>query len=275
MYFMGIRKKIFLGFVVIGLILFTSGMISLFQLIQIEQIVAGMNTNNIRCIEASGKISEAAKQQTWKILDVIHTNSQGEEARIILNDALYTRRLDSVLQNIVTQKERDMYEALYAKYQLFMHQTILLDSLFMSDEAKDRNEILIRRSQWFNTLYRPVYESFVQSAHNLEILNQNTVLSNSAELKSNFYRMIIPLIVAVAVGLFLIILFNYFINFYFISPILKIIKGIEEYSVNRQPYNVKIDTRDEINDLNREIKSLISHTKQKESAGVFNFNKKN
>jgi methyl-accepting chemotaxis protein len=85
--------------------------------------------------------------------------------------------------------------------------------------------------------------------------------------------MIIPLIVAIVVGLFLIILFNYFINFYFINPVLKIIKGIKEYSTNKQPYNVKIDTRDEINDLNKEIKSLISNTKQKESTGVFNFNK--
>jgi methyl-accepting chemotaxis protein len=270
---MGIRKKIFLGFVVIGLILFTSGMISLFQLIQMEQTVADMNANNIRCIEASGKISDEAKQQTWKILDIMHEDLQGDEARILFNDTLYMGRLDYILQNITTQKERVMFDSLYAKYQLFKHQTISLDSLFLSDSAKERNEILIRRSQWFNTLYRPVYESFAKATHNLEILIQNTVLSNSSELKSNFYRMVIPLIVAVAVGLFLIILFNYFINFYFIGPVLKIIKGIKEYSVNRQPYNVKIDTRDEINDLNREIKSLISHTKQKESAGVFNFNK--
>jgi methyl-accepting chemotaxis protein len=179
---MGIRKKIFLGFVVIGLILFVSGMISLFQLIQIEQTVTTIN--NIHNIEMSEKIFD--------------------EAKIILNDSLC------------------------AAYQL-------LDSLFVS----------------YN----------------------NTVLDNTAELKANFYRMVIPLTVAIVVGLFLIILFNYFINFYFINPVLKIIKGIKEYSINKQPYNVKVSTRDEINDLNREIKSLISNTKQKESAGVFNFNK--
>lgn len=225
-----------------------------------------MNANNIRSIEASGKIFDEAKNQTWKILDVMHDDSRGEDARIILNEALYTKHLDFISHNITMPEEKNMFDTLCAKYQLFRRQTILIDSLFLSGSAKERNE-------WFNTLYRPVYESFTKAANNLEILNQNTIANNSAELKSNFYRMIIPLIVAVVVGLFLIILFNYFINIYFINPILKIIKGLKEYSVNKQSYNVKIDTRDEINDLNREIKSLISHTKQKESAGVFNFNK--
>jgi methyl-accepting chemotaxis protein len=263
---MGIRKKIFLGFVVIGLILFTSGMISLFQLIRIEQVVADMNMDNIRSIEASGQIIDEARKQTWKILDIMHNDSRGDDARIILNDTLYESRLDFIRQNITMSEEKNVFEILCAEYQLFKHHTALLDSLFMSSETKERNE-------WFNTMYRPVYELFTKATHNLEILNQNTVSNNSSELKSNFYRMVIPLIVAVAVGLLLIMLFNYFINFYFINPVLKIIKGIEEYSVNRRPYTVKIDTRDEINDLNREIKSLISNTKQKESAGVFNFNK--
>jgi hypothetical protein len=263
---MGVRKKIFLGFIVIGLILFTSGMISLFQLIRIEQTVTNINANNIRSIEASEQIFNEAKRQTWKILDIMHDNSQGENARIILNDTLYTRCLDFILQNITMPEEKNMFDTLCAKYQLFKRSTFLLDSLFMAYNTEERNER-------FNTLYRPSYESFSDAANNLAILNRNTISNNSAEITSNFYRMVIPLIVAVAVGLFLIILFNYFINFYFINPVLKIIKGIEEYSVNKQPYNVTIDTRDEIHDLNREIKSLISNTKQKESAGVFNFNK--
>jgi hypothetical protein len=241
-------------------------MISLFQLIEIEQVVAKMNTNNIRSIEASEQIFDEAKKQTWKILDIMHEDAQAENARIIFNDIFYTARLDFIKENITIPDEKNMLDTLCAQYRLFKRQTALLDSLFVSGDVKERNE-------WFNAFYRPVYEEFTKAANNLETLNRNTISNNSAELKSNFYRMIIPLIVAVAVGLFLIILFNYFINVYFITPILKIIKGIKDCSVNRQPYNVKIDTRDEINDLNREIKSLISHTKQKESAGVFHLNK--
>ncbi|MDR1341513.1 MAG: hypothetical protein LBK58_15900 [Prevotellaceae bacterium] len=263
---MGIRKKIFLGFVVIGLILFASGMISLFQLIRIEKTVADMNVNNIHSIEASGRIFEEAKIQTWKILDIMHENLQGVDAGIVFSDTLYEGCLEIILKNAVTQEEKSMFDTLYAKYQLFRRQTMLLDSLFLPGDAKERNE-------GFNTLYRPAYESFTKAANRMGVFSQNTISKSSVELKNNFYRLVIPLIVAVTAGLLLVILFNYFINFYFINPILKIIKGVKGYSENKQTYNVKIDTRDEINELNKEIKLLISHTKQKESAGVFNFNK--
>jgi HAMP domain-containing protein len=262
---MGIRKKIFLGFVIIGSILFASGMASLFQLIQMEKTVADMNAGNMRRVEALGKILDEAGRQTWKIIDIMHNSSQDEDAGIVFNDALYSENLEAVMQNIAVG-EKNMFDTLRAKYLHFRHQTVLLDSLFMSDGTEMRIE-------QFNTLYRPAYESLTEAASSFGILNQNIMPHISAELKYSFYRTVVPLIVAVTAGLLLIMLFNYFINFYFINPVLKIVRGIEEYSASKQPYSVKIDTGDEINDLNREIKSLISRTKQKESAGVFNFNR--
>jgi methyl-accepting chemotaxis protein len=248
------------------MVLFTSGMISLFQLMQIERVVSDMNTNNIRSIEAAGRISSEARRQTWDILDIMHNNSKDDDARIIINDTLYRKCLDFISQNITIAEERKMFNTLYFTYQSFKKQTQALDSLFMSDDIQTRNE-------WFNNVYRPVYESFTKAANDLGILNQNTISKHSTEIKDNFYRLVIPLIVALTVGLFLVILFNYFINIYFINPILAIIKGIKNYTDNKQSYIVKIDTRDEIHELNREIKSLISHIKPKDSTGVYNFNK--
>jgi methyl-accepting chemotaxis protein len=265
-FFMGIRKKIFLGFIIIGLILFTSGMISLVQLIRLEKNISDMNVNNIRSIEALEKILDEAKEQTWKMLDIMHDNSQVENAVIVFNDTLYTDGLDFISQNITMPEEKRMFDILSANYQLFKHQTILLDSLLLSGNTEEHDE-------WFKVEYRSAYEMFTKAANDLEIFNRTAVLQKSTELEANFYRLVIPLIVALAIGLFLVMLFNYFINFYIINPILKIITGVKKYSENKQPYNVKIDTRDEINELNREIKLLISHTKQKESAGVYNFNK--
>jgi methyl-accepting chemotaxis protein len=196
----------------------------------------------------------------------MHGNLQGNEARILPDDSLYIECLMSISQNLTLPGEDKILDTLRLRYQEFKNRTMALDSLFASENTGER-------SIWFNTLYRPVYESFTKEANNLGTINQNTISNNSYKLKDNFYRMIIPLIVAIAVGLLLIILFNYFINYYFISPILKIIQGLKKYSEDKQPYDVKTDTHDEIYELNKEIKSLISHIKKKESAGVFNFNK--
>jgi hypothetical protein len=241
--------------------------------VHIEHTVTEMNTNNIRNIESSVSLVDEAKRQTWKILDIMHDDLRDKDARIVFNDSVYTRCLDVIRQNAATTDEKCLCDTLFVAYHWFKRRTHLLDTLFISGTTGESNETLVRRSQWFNTLYRPVYESLTEVAGRLESMNQSMILDNASELKSNFYRMVIPLIVAIAVGIFLIVLFNYFLNIYFLNPILRIIKGIKDYTVNKHSYNVKIDTRDEIHDLNREIKSLIANTKQKESTGVFNFNK--
>lgn len=263
---MGIRKKIFFGFIIIGLILFMSGLISLFQLIQIEKTVAGMHSDNIRSIEVSQEILNEAEKQTWEIIDIMHNNLEGEDAQIHFNEKLYASCLNMVSQNITSSEESKIIDTLHVQYSVYKHQVQVLDSLFATSNIE-------KRTQWFNNYYRPYYLAFIKTLTDLSKQNQNIISLNSHKLESNFYRMIIPLIVAVAVGLFLIILFNYFINLYFTNPVLRITKGLKTYTENKIPYNVKIDTNDEIGELNKEIKTLISHTKQKNSVGIFDFNK--
>lgn len=264
---MGIRKKIFFGFVIIGLILFMSGIISLYQLVQIEKTVVGMHSDNIRSIEISQEVLNETESQTWRIIDIIHGRLEGNEAELYFNDDLYTESFELMSQNITSDIESKIVDTLFVQYQLYKNQVFKLDSLFFMGNPE-------KRSYWFDTYYRPVYTSFKKTIQNLSKHNQDIISENSYKLESNFYRMIIPLIVAVAVGMFLIILFNYFINLYFISPILKIIKGMKAFSENKVPYNVKVDTQDEIGELNKEIKLLVSHSKQKESStGIFDFKK--
>ena len=70
-----------------------------------------------------------------------------------------------------------------------------------------------------------------------------------------------PGVVAVSIGLILVLLFNYFVNFYFISPLLKMIEGIKNYISYRKSYNVNIDSDDELTDLNSNIREIIDANK--------------
>jgi len=245
-----------------------SGLICLFQLIQIEKMVSGMHKENIRSIQVSQQILNETEKQTWQILDIINEEKQGNNAKIFINEPLYSSCLNLISENITLDEESKIFDTLKVHYQLFQKQSLLIDSLFSTENIE-------KRAYWFNTYYRPIFVSFTQTAHNLSRVNQQTISQNSHKLETNFYRMIIPLIVAVAVGFLLIMLFNYFINLYFINPVLNIIKGIKSYSESKTPYNVKVETQDEIETLNKEIKSLISSTRQSDKPiGIFDFNKK-
>ena len=73
-----------------------------------------------------------------------------------------------------------------------------------------------------------------------------------------------PCVVSVGVGIVLVILFVYFINFYFITPILRISKGINNYVMNKKSYNVTLDNMDELQELNQNVADLVDINKKLE-----------
>jgi signal transduction histidine kinase len=90
----------------------------------------------------------------------------------------------------------------------------------------------------------------------LFLLNQKAVEGNSLLMNANYYRMIMPAVIAIVACIILIFLLNYFIFIYFLSPMMKIIKGVNAFTETRVPYSVNLDTKDEISELNNEVKKL-------------------
>jgi hypothetical protein len=68
--------------------------------------------------------------------------------------------------------------------------------------------------------------------------------------------------VAAFVGLILVILFNYFINIFFITPVIRINKGLRSYREYNKGYDVKFDNgRDQMQELNENIKEIIEENR--------------
>lgn len=60
----------------------------------------------------------------------------------------------------------------------------------------------------------------------------------------------------------LVLLFNYFINFYLISPVIMMTKGISSYREFRKNYNVTVENDDELQDLNSSIKDIVDENRK-------------
>ena len=81
-------------------------------------------------------------------------------------------------------------------------------------------------------------------------------------MDATFYRSITPAIASVVVGLLLVLLFNYFINFYLINPLIRISRGIQGYRSYQKNYNVEVDNNgDELDQLNNNVRDLIEDHK--------------
>lgn len=57
------------------------------------------------------------------------------------------------------------------------------------------------------------------------VSSQSVNVAKTAQLESNAYRAIMPGIIALAIAIIIIVMFSYFIDLYYVRPVLKITEG--------------------------------------------------
>ncbi len=253
---MGIRKKISLGFVVIGFVLFFSSVIAVFEFNRMRNSVTVLMKSNINSINTSRMLMELTDEYNFILMSRVIVDSTFGSA-----DVLYDDRFDSYIYNIKnnfsSQTEIETADSLALYY-----------SRYLSVISKARNimtEDTETRKEWYKNELEPVYNKLRKYKKELGVLTQSALSDNTKELQEGYYRSIMPGIIAVSAGIVLVLLFNYFINLYFISPILLISKGIKNYKEFRKSYNIHFDNDDEIQDINCEVRSIIEENKKLKS----------
>jgi len=253
---MGIRKKISLGFVVIGFILFFSSVIAVFEFNRMRNSVTVLMKANINSINTSRMLMELTDEYNFILLSRVIVDSTFSSAEVLYDDR-FDNYLYNIKSNFSSQTEIETADSLAFSY-----------SQYLSVISKTRNimaEDIETRKKWYKNELEPVYNKLRKYKKELGILTQTALAQNTNELQEGYYRSIMPGIIAVSAGIVLVLLFNYFINLYFISPILLISKGIKNYKEFRKSYNVQFDNDDEIQEMNCEVRSIIEENKKLKS----------
>jgi len=249
---MGIRKKISLGFVVIGVILFFSSVISVFEFNRMRHSVTNLMRDNINSINTSRMLLEITDEHNFTLLSKVIQDSSINSTEI-LYDASFDKYITSIKKKFTSPSEISLVDSLTLTYYNYLSVLGKAPDILLRDEKS--------RKDWYLNELKPVYYNLRTYKKKLGLLTQQALAKNTEELQEAYYRSIMPGIIAVGAGLMLVLLFNYFINLYFISPILLISKGIRNYKDFKKSYNVQFDNDDEIQDLNGEIKGLIDENK--------------
>lgn len=252
---MGIRKKIFSGFVILGVVLLLSGIIAIYEFVNMRNRVAQVVTDNVTSINSASLLLKVTDEYNFGLL-----KSMGDTgAAAIPNIQEDTRFVDNLTQAVnkySNLKERNMADSVIFAYTAYIH--VMKEAPYIW-----QGEYQSKRSWYFNRLY-PVYMKLRGYIQQLMLLSQESLAESSQNLSHSFYRTLMPCVVAVGVGIVLVILFNYFINLYFIKPILSITKGISNYVMYRKSYTVHLESDDEIQELNQNITELVDINKKLE-----------
>ncbi len=245
---MAIKRKISLGFVVIAGILLVSSAISIYEFVRMRSTVANLINDNIAAINTSRAMLDITDEYNFSLLQKL-----GDESSLLLprdkNDNRFSDYLSGIKDNFTTMHERE-----YADSVLFAYSTYII---IMNDAPQVwQGDYSGRRNWYFNKLH-PVYMKLRGYLQKLTLTSQEALKENSLTMTDSFYRSIMPGVVAVMAGLVLVLLFNYFINFYFVDPLQKISSGVSDFLYRKKTYNVVVDTDEELQELNENVKELV------------------
>ena len=250
---MSIKKKIFKGFVVIGTILLVSSAISIYEFIRMRSTVSNLINDNISAINTTRQLLEVADEYNFNLLEGL-----GDEHWMLKlkdkDDNRFSDHLSQVRENFTTPQERMYADSVLYAYASYMWVMNDAQKVWHGDYADRRN--------WYFTRLHPIYIQLRSYLQRLTNTSQEALAENSITMTESFYRSIMPGVVTVAIGIILVFLFNYFINFYFVNPLLKISEGISNYIQRKKSYTVVIDNDDELKELNENVKELVESNKK-------------
>lgn len=244
---MKIRFKILAGFALVIIMLFTAGLMSIYEFSRLSNTVRALIDDNYKTIEATKTMLEALEREDSGVLLLV--SGQWKKGREILQmaDSLFDSAF-TIAKNNITEKDEDKYiekiEKSYQRYKEKWEMPIV--------GTEKENSI-----NWYYTDLHPNFLIAKDDVKSLMTLNQDSMYNESTKLKEETRRAIMPGIVAIIAALVFLIIFNFFIKKYFVNPIEILIKSLKNYSSHTKNFDAGIKTNDELKELENEIQNLI------------------
>lgn len=245
---MGIKRRISLGFVVIGLVLFFSSLIAIFEYSRMSNYVSRLIDDNISSINISRDLIGICDEYNSRIVTAISSVNQ-EDVPDLTSKGVFESKLNEVRDLLKGEPSKEYCDSVKYIYAAYMQVVSEAETVWESSPEQHKN--------WYFDRVKPYYEKLNASLLNLNGICQKALTRNSEEMQESFYRSIMPGIVAVAAGIIIVFLFNYFMNYYVLNPVIRMGRGVYEYNKYHKDFELKFHNSDEISDLYDSIKELM------------------
>ena len=243
---MGLRIKILSGFAILTAMLFIAGVWSIYELRFVGSSVQKMLDDNYKSISAAKMMIEGLERQDSAVLLLLL--GKWEEGRSIIRsgDDLFRQGFEVAKNNVTIPGEQGYVDTIEAKYKIFK-------------DLWAKPIVGTKREADLNWYFEEIHQAFLNAKSAvaaLTELNDKNMYETASELKGRSHRASMPGLVAILSALVFTLVFNYFVNLYVVSPIIKITKGIRRFVETREPVNIEVETKDELADLVSSIQDM-------------------
>ena len=253
---MGLRAKILSGFLILSLMLLLAGIWEVYQLSVLGVAAQKILDENYKSVNAAEQMIEALERQDSAILLLLL--GKWEEGRSILEsaDKSFQKALGIAQGNITLSDEHAHVEAVataYGEYKKTWIRPIV-------GTERERN------LDWYTDEVHPAFLRAKASINKVLDVNDTAMYEAASDLKNKARRAVTPGAVSVIAALAFSLLFSYFVNYYMVTPIIRITAAVHDFVKRGTPFAVKVESRDEIARLLAAVTELCSTPKFSEKS---------
>ena len=195
------------------------------------------------------KMKEALEREDSGILLTL-LGKTNEGSKIIGDaDSVFVHYLNVSEEFVTTEEEGRLLADIRSNYVKFISHIN-----YKKDFADNEDEL-----DWYFEYPHEQFIVIIELIDNFMSKNDQAIFNNSKMIIEKSHRAIMPGIVAVIAAIVFAVVFHSLISFYFINPIIEITKRIRKFTSQRTPYDYKVESKDEINELNEAVDILCSH----------------
>lgn len=264
----GIGKRVTIGFLSILLLLFASGIVSLFELGNLsndtEEILAASRRN----MEIAKDMLRSAHEHSQSVFHIAIFDQSGDRdvCRRAMSDlegkvaaarsvAVDGSDLDSLYMSVVRLRE-------VTEQFLFSSAIGNITTPFMvAGESDSYVAASESGKEWYDTNYKVVYDNMMDEIQNYMTHTHSSLAPRAEQLNKNAYRSVAPVFISLVVIVAIVLMLYYFVILYGVKPIQKINRSLSDFLIYRLPFNVKAELLDELKELADNIEKLIGISK--------------
>ncbi|HNT40631.1 MAG TPA: MCP four helix bundle domain-containing protein [Tenuifilaceae bacterium] len=241
---MSIRLKILSGFIILASLLIISGLISIYELTKLGNSVNKLLRDNYLSIDYARQMSHSLEKQNSAILLAVAGDKGSASDLFGISVKEFKENFEKAATNLTQPDEKTLTDSISLVFNSYRQAT----ESFIASSNASLNEYI--------TTIRPMMETIQNSVDNLLLINQQALTETAAILKNSPYRTIMPGLIVIITSVVFSMLFYYMISYYFVKPVIGITKGINDFIKYKRPFEVAVDTKDEVNELKEAVKNL-------------------
>ena len=262
----GIRNSVTVGFLGIVVLLFFSGLVSLFELNNMSTDIENILDGNRRSLELSENMLDAISAHDRAVVNyavfrdtlysdscklsfaefsahIIAARSEASKSAVMMFDSLSqsAERLRAVVHELRTSRT--------------IENLVLADTLNPTHASFDGKG-------WYDRNYVPAYAAASNSIMRVMSQAQLSLSPRAERLSRNAYRAVTPVFISLVVMIVILLMFYYFIMIYALKPIIEINKSLGDWLRYKLPFKPKAECRDELLELKEKLESVTNAPKK-------------